>query len=199
MSLKVGLLQLPCLMAGKTLSYFEGAPPLGLAYLAGAAREAGYTPFVLDALGEGTHRHSLFSSSKGDLLVQGLSIDEIVERLPPDLDVLGIGNLFLHELRFLQQLLPRISARLPETVLILGGENASGMWDAILEMIPEVTGCVIGEGEAAFVRLLQVLENGEGLENAPSLSYRVDGAPHQNPRARRIWEIDEIPLPAWDL
>src|SRR5262245_1160558 len=199
MSLQVGLLNPPCLMARKTLSYFEGALPLGLAYVAGALRQAGRQPFILDALGEAVDRYSIFPSSKGDLLLQGYGVDEIVERLPPALDVLGIGNLFLHQLRLLPQLLPRIRARFPKLVIILGGENATGMWEEILRMFPEVDGCVLGEGEEAFCRLLDTLEHGGGLDQAPSLAYRVDRVPRKNPRVGRIRNIDELPWPAWDL
>jgi len=199
MRLSVGLLNLPCLVARKSLSFFEGAPPLGLAYLAGSLREAGYHPFVLDALGEGAKRYSTFPCSKGELLLQGYGVDEIVERIPTGLDVLGVGNLFLHELCFLQELLPRIKRKFPEMVLVLGGENATGMWDEILRILPEVTGCIVGEGEEAFLRLLEVWENGEGLEKAPSFAYRINGVPHQNPKLGRIREIDRIPWPAWDL
>ena len=199
MSVQAGLLNLPCLMARKTLSYFEGAPPLGLAYVAGTLRHAGRQPFILDALGEAVDRYSIFPSSKGDLLLQGYGVDEIVERIPSDLDLLGIGNLFLHQLRFLQQLLPRIRARFPNLVIVLGGENATGMWEEILRMFPEVTGCVLGEGEEAFLRLLETFENGEGLDQAPSFAYRVDGSPRKNPRIGRIRNLDDIPWPAWDL
>src|SRR5262245_40527231 len=108
MSVNVGLLHLPCLTAPNTLSYFEGAPPLGLAYVAAALRVAGYPPIILDALGEATEQHSTFRCSRGSLIVQGYGIDAIVDRIPPNLDVLGIGNLFLHELRFLERLLPAI-------------------------------------------------------------------------------------------
>src|SRR5436309_2615306 len=149
MSVDVGLLHLPCLTAPRTLSYFEGAPPLGLAYVAAALRAAGHPPFILDALGEAPRQHSTFRCSKGELSVQGYGIDAIVDRIPPTLDVLGIGNLFLHELRFLQKLLPAIKARFPQLVLVLGGENATGMWDDLLGLFPEVTGCILGEGEEA--------------------------------------------------
>lgn len=199
MSVNVGLLHLPCLAAPNTLSYFEGAPPLGLAYVAGALRAAGQEPFVIDALGEATDRYSAFPCSKGDLVVQGLAIDEIVERLPRDLDVLGIGNLFLHELRLLQHLLPAIRRRLPDLVIVLGGENATGMWEDILRLMPEVTGCILGEGEEAFPQLVRALAAGDDLAGVPSLAHRVAGAPHQNPRARRIAAVDDIPWPAWDL
>ena len=199
MRLNVGLLHLPCLTARRTLSYFEGAPPLGLAYVAGALRAAGIRPFVLDALGEAVDRYSVFPSAKGDLLVQGYAVEEIVERIPRGLDVLGIGNLFLHELRFLQRLLPLLKAEFPEMVLILGGETATGMADDILRMCPEVTGCVLGEGEEAFVRVLEVLEGGEELHTAPSFACRVNGVPRKAPRAKRIRDLDEIPWPAWDL
>src|SRR5262245_46318371 len=134
MSVNVGLLHLPCLAAPNTLSYFEGAPPLGLAYVAAALRAAGYPPFILDALGEATGQQSTFRCSKGDLIVQGYGVEAIVERLPANLDILGIGNLFLHELRFLQKLLPAIRARFPQLVLVLGGENATGMWEDLLRL-----------------------------------------------------------------
>lgn len=199
MSLNVGLLHLPCLAARNTLSYFEGAPPLGLAYVAAALRAAGYPPFILDALGEAPERYSVFPSSLGDLTVQGWDVDEIVERLPPNLDVLGIGNIFLHELRFLQKLLPAIKARFPQLILILGGENATGMWEDLLRLLPEVSGCILGEGEEAFPAFVRVVESGAGWENAPSLAYRVDGVPRENARARRLTAIDAIEPPAWDL
>ncbi len=199
MSVNVGLLHLPCLTAPNTLSYFEGAPPLGLAYVAAALRSAGYPPFILDALGEATEQQSTFRCSKGDLIVQGFDIDAIVDRIPANLDVLGIGNLFLHELRFLQKLIPAIKGRFPELVLVLGGENATGMWDDVLRLFPEVIGCILGEGEEAFPRLVYALENGGGLENVPSLGYWAHGAPHQNARTKRITAIDDIPWPAWDL
>jgi len=198
--MRVGLLHLPCLMARSTLSYYEGAPPLGLAYIAAAVRAAGHTPLVLDALGEGADRWSVFPSRKGDLLVQGLGIDEIVARLPEDLDVLGIGNLFLHELRFIQALLPKIRQRFPALPIILGGENTTGMWRDTLRLMPEVTACVLGEGEEAFVALLGALERGERLETVPSIAYRLDdGAPRQTARAPRIRDVDAIAPPAWDL
>ena len=77
MALRVGLLNLPCLTARNALSYFEGAPPLGLAYVAGAVRAAGHRPYVLDALGEGVGRHGVFASSRGDLLLQGYGVDAV--------------------------------------------------------------------------------------------------------------------------
>ena len=199
MSLSVGLLNLPGLTARHSLSYFEGVPPLGLAYMAGVARAAGHRPVVFDALGEGVDRYSVFPTSMGDLLVQGFGVEEIVERLPSGIDVLGISFLFLHELRFLQRLLPRLRQRFPELTIVLGGETVTGMWEDSLRLFPEVSACVLGEGEVAFPRLLAALEAGEDLATVPSLAYRVDGVARHTPRAPRIRDIDEIAWPAWDL
>ena len=206
MPLDVGLLNLPGLTARHSLSYFEGVPPLGLAYMAAVARQAGHRPVVFDALGEGVDRYSVFPTSMGDLLVQGFGVDEIVERLPGGIDVLGISFLFLHELRFLQRLVPRIRERFPELVIILGGETVTGMWEDSLRLFPEVTACVLGEGEEVFPRLLAALERGEGLETVPSLAYRVDGegqrtrARRSHPRHRRhslagLGPVPDRPLP----
>lgn len=199
MPLTVGLLGLPGLTARHSLSYFEGVPPLGLAYVAGAVRQAGHRPVVLDTLGEGVDRYSVFPSAMGDLLVQGLPIEEIVARLPEGLDVLGVSNLFLHELRFLQSLLPRIRARFPALPIILGGETVTGMWEDSLRLFPEVTACVLGEGEVAVVRLLDALETGADLGGVPSLAHRVNGVATRTLRAPRIHDIDAIAWPAWDL
>lgn len=199
MPLTVGLLGLPGLTARHSLSYFEGVPPLGLAYVAAATRQAGHRPLVFDALGEGVDRYSVFPTAKGDLLLQGLPLDEIVERLPAGLDVLGVSNLFLHEVRFLQRLLPRIRQRFPDLVLVLGGETVTGLGADALSVFPDVTACVLGEGEAAFPQLLAALEAGVGLEGVPSLLYRAGGAARRTPRAPRIRDVDAIPWPAWDL
>ena len=199
MPLTVGLLGLPGLTARHSLSYFEGVPPLGLAYIAAAVRQAGHRPVVVDALGEGVDRYSVFPTSMGDLLVQGLPIDDIVARLPEGLDVLGVSNLFLHELRFLQALLPRIRARFPALPIVLGGETVTGMWEDSLRLFPEVTACVMGEGEVAFPQLLAALEAGADLAGVPSIAYRVNGVATRTPRAPRIRDVDAIPWPAWDL
>jgi radical SAM superfamily enzyme YgiQ (UPF0313 family) len=199
MPLDVGLLNLPGLTARHSLSYYEGVPPLGPAYMAAVAREAGHRPAVFDALGEGVDRHSVFPTSMGDLLVQGFGVDEIVGRLPAAIDVLGISFLFLHELRFLQRLVPRIRARFPDLVIVLGGETATGMWEDGLRLFPDVTAIVLGEGESAFPQLLTALERGAGLETVPSLAYRADGEGRATARAARIRDLDAIPQPAWDL
>ena len=199
MALTVGLLNPPCLTARGSLSYFEGAPPLGLAYIAGALRAAGHRVVVVDALGEAVDHYTPFPCSQGQLVAQGLTIEQIVDRLPADLDVLGVGNLFLHEVRFLQALLPRIRARFPHLPIFLGGENATGMWEDLLALLPEISGCVLGEGEEAFLRLAAVLERADDLSQAPSLGYRVDGAPRRTAPAGRIRALDDLAWPAWDL
>ncbi len=199
MALTVGILTLPVLTAKNSLSYFEGAPPLGPAYVAAAARAAGHRVVVLDALGEALDRFSPFPSTAGELVLQGYPVDEIVARLPDGLDVLGISNLFLHEVGLLRALLPRLRARFPHLPIVAGGENASGMWEDLLRLLPELTAVVIGEGEETFVRLCGALEAGEDLATVPSLGLRVDGVPHATPRAARIRAVDTLPRPAWDL
>lgn len=199
MALHVGLLTLPVLTAKHSLSYFEGAPPLGLAYVAAATRVAGHRVTVVDALGDGLDRFSPFPSADGELVLQGLPVAEIVARLPDDLDVLGISNLFLHEVGLLRALLPALRARFPQLPIVAGGENASGMWEDMLALLPELTAVVIGEGEETFVRLCAAIEAGDELTTVPSLGVRRAGAPHATPRAPRIRAVDELPPPAWDL
>src|SRR3970040_809085 len=68
-------------------------PPLGLAYIAAAVKEAGFRYRVIDGTGEALDAVSPYPD-RGDFMVQGLSLDEIVRRIPPDTDVVGISCMF---------------------------------------------------------------------------------------------------------
>src|SRR5262245_4567510 len=71
-------------------------PPLGLAYLAGALTSAGHEVTCIDGAGEGLKR--IGTCSLDDRFFQcGLSIQEIIDRIPANTDVIGISCMFSFE------------------------------------------------------------------------------------------------------
>jgi len=67
-------------------------PPIGPAYLAASLRQQGHTPRIVDGLGENTFQvTALFNDT---VLAIGLRSEEIVERIEPDTDVIGVSCMF---------------------------------------------------------------------------------------------------------
>jgi radical SAM superfamily enzyme YgiQ (UPF0313 family) len=199
MSLSVCLTRTPTLFAPKSLSFYESVPPIGLAYIAAAARAEGHRVQVVDPPGDGIDRFSTFGTDVAQLAMHGLTVAEAVARIQPDTDVVGFSHLFLHEWPLLREMAVAIKRRLPNVRIVLGGENATGMWDLILESTPEIDVCVLGEGEKTFVDLLDAFERGRPLAQVPGIAYRGEEGPVRSEARARIREIDALPQPAWDL
>lgn len=195
----VVLLNPPTITARYSLSYYGAVPPLGLAYLAGAVERAGHPLKVIDATGEALFSVLERATEVGPLAVQGLTIPQIIGRLPADVNVVGIGHMFLHQWPYLRELAAAIRAARPRATIVLGGENATSFWEFILKDSPHVDVCVLGEGEETFLALLEALRRGDDLATVPGLAYRDrSNTPVANERRQRIAAVDELAAPAWD-
>jgi len=68
----------------------------------------------------------------------------------------------------------------------------------ILELFPWIDVVVRGEAEATLPLLLGALPDGERLAQVPGIFYRLpDGSIRQTAEARRITNLDRLPLPAY--
>jgi radical SAM superfamily enzyme YgiQ (UPF0313 family) len=172
-------------------------PPLGLAYVAGALRGAGFDVEAVDAVGESFDtRHPV----ENDCFLYGLSPEETVARIPRDARIIGIAFGFSFEWPYARRLTQAIRAHFPDALLIGGGEHVTAVPERSLEDSP-LDVIVLGEGEETAAALARALAEGR-LDPA-----RIDGIGYKdrsgraviNPRRARKREIDDIPWPAWDL
>ena len=62
----------------------------------------------------------------------------------------------------------------PETYVVLGGPYSSSLREKVLEQCPSLDAVVIGEGEEAFVELLDVYETKRDLTKVKGIAYRKD-------------------------
>jgi radical SAM superfamily enzyme YgiQ (UPF0313 family) len=186
------LIRPPSVVARYALT-LNGTPPLSVAYLAGSLTAAGHEVQVIDAVGEALH--AMHPGYRADILVNGLSVSEIVDRIRPDTQFVGISCLFSHEWPVIRQLIAAIGVRLPGVPLVLGGEHATAVPERCLAEAPALAACALGEGEETIVELVEA----HALARVPGIVCRgPHGLIRTAPRAR-IREIDAIAAPRWDL
>ena len=91
-------------------------PPVGLAYVAAAARDAGHDVEVIDAVGEAPNRVRPLDDPS--YLLRGLSVDEVAARVSPHADVVGVSCMFSQDWPHLRGLLDALRRRAPGAVIV---------------------------------------------------------------------------------
>ena len=173
-------------------------PPLGLAYVAASLRQAGYEVRCVDALGEAPLQRIATEDNK--YLYYGLSIKEILQHLAfKEFNVLFVSLMFSHDWPMTKSFIKTIKTIYPEVTMVCGGEHISACPKFSMEDCPEIDICVLGEGEETSIDILKTIEQKKSLSKVNGIVYRSDEEIIINPKRSRISQLDDIPLPAWDL
>ena len=155
-------------------------PALGVAYLAGAARAAGFPVTVVDA-------HALDSSH--DALV------EAVVGVAPRL--VGLTSTTFNW-PVVAEVARRLKRALPGVPVAIGGPQLS-VYPQECMTEPAVDVAVVGEGEEPLVELLLRVESGAPLDGVAGTLARIDGEVVRAPDRPPVADLDRLPLPALDL
>lgn len=161
-------------------------PPQGLCSLAAILKANGYGSHIVDA----------------DPL--GLSTDETAEMaMKHNPRYLGITS-YTISIKVAARIARRAKAiakeRGAELTTIIGGPHVTSQGKETLERYHEdIDYGVLGEGEITIVELLDRLENGESVAEVPNLVYMEKGEAHRNRPRAQLRDMDELPMPAWDL
>ncbi len=92
-----------------------------------------------------------------------------------------------------------LKERLPQTRTFIGGPHLTALPRQTLRCYPAFDYGVAGEGEMAFLEVLDAVAAGQNLETVASAVYREGETIRVNPRRRFIENLDELPFPAYDL
>src|SRR6266550_4291613 len=150
--------------------------PLGLELVAAASRECGHAVKLIDLQVE---NHSAFF--------------RLIEAWRPD--VIAFSCNYLANIPEIIDLSKDAKARLPRTVICVGGHSASFVAKAILDHGEGAVDCVLrGEGEAGVPPLLAAIEAGTDLATVPG-AVTASG---EGPPPSFVHSLDEL-LPARDL
>ena len=196
--MKITLIHPPALMARSNYSTIT-QPHLGLAYIAAFVRERGHEVEIVDGVGEAISTFTVWEP-RPDFLVQGLSFDDIIERVAPDTELIGLTCMFTHSWPMVRELAKAVKAAFPDIPLVAGGEHVTAMHELVLTESP-VDACVLGEGEETFNELANAYADGTDLGSVAGISYcpTETGDVTVTAARSRIRDVDALPWPAWDL
>ncbi|MCC7007196.1 MAG: B12-binding domain-containing radical SAM protein [Acidobacteria bacterium] len=175
------------------------SPSLGLAYIGAFLKRHGYTYTAIDACGEALDRIRPYRNIRSEpILIQGLTVDEVVARVPMSTRVFGFTCLFSHCWPLVVDLARALRPRFPGALFVAGGEHPTALPESVLaSRLFDVA--VLGEGEETFRELVERVDAGRSWRDVAGIAYSApDGSVLSTPARRRITEIDDLPYPDWD-
>ncbi len=175
------------------------SPSIGLAYIGAFVKKHGYEYTAIDACGEALDQIRPYPSTRGEpIMIQGLTVDQVVARVPDQTRVFGFTCLFSHCWPLVLDLARALRPRFPDATFVAGGEHptavpegvlASGLFDVVVR----------GEGEETFLELVERLYAGRDWREIAGIAYAgSDGSVVTTPARRRMTAVDGLPYPDWD-
>ena len=165
---------------GRGKNFIPSFEPLGLLYISAVCKQYGHTVYVIDAVAE------------------GLSCEDIknaIAKINPD--VLGFTS-FICNGGVIYDLGRWIKQEYPNIVVVFGNVHAAAYAEAYLKN--KCCDIVVhGEGEYAFLKILDVLEKKQNdFSNIPYISYLKDGKYIANSEVFFVDDLSKLPLPDRD-
>lgn len=191
------LINLPNLNNEKSLSIIGVSPSIGLAYIVAAVKTKGFDFELIDGLGGNGFKNNIYKTDKGNLLLRGMTPQEIVSNCNPKTEVFAISHLFLHQWPLLSNLCDLLKESFPKSIIVVGGENATSFYPEILKN-KNIDYCVIGEGEEVIVQIIENYGFEEKIRAIKGVAFLKGNTVVTNGRAPRIINIGELPPPAWE-
>ena len=189
-------LVLPPILCTQRAFNNEATPCIGFAYISAYLRSKGYDVSIVDAIGEGLNQFWQPAEFPG-YHCQGLTVDEIVDRLDPRTRIFGFSAMFSGEWPITRSIIKAVRQRFPDAILIAGGEHITALTEYSLRDCPEIDVCVRGEGERAMDELCEAYRVGGGISEIGGAAHLDADSKYVEAEPTRIREIDDIPWPYW--
>ena len=157
-------------------------PPLGLLHIASYIRQFGHSPDVIDT-----------SARKW-------SMENTAERvLSLNPDVIGISAKTIN-ISNANELAKRLKKNGLKVPIVLGGTHITAVPIETMKRFKAIDYGVIGEGEITFLDLIDKIENKGSVADVKGIVWRNSNEQIiLNPNRGYIKNLDDLPLPAWDL
>ena len=174
---------------------------LSLPYVAGALRRAGYDVDILD-VSVGAQQDRLEdtflrpTTLPSGLRRCGMSLER-VGRIVDNFDVIGISSIFTTQTTMVLELIRFVREHYPEKLVMAGGVNARNMRRRFFDAGADVI--ALSESEQTILDIADAVRGQRELTGVPGIAYRLDGREYVHPSPRITENLDELPMPAWDL
>ena len=181
MDLRVLLISPPAESAVKQV-IGTAAPPLGLAYLASVARDLGCDVRIVDSQAEGLGLRDIRAE---------------IKRFYPDVVGVTATTPMIYDAYDVAAVAKEVD---PDAMVVIGGPHVTFTASETLQECKHIDAVVRGEGELTFGELLmKLMRNDRDLRGVLGVTYRADGEVRENPPRPLIPDLDEVPIPAYDL
>lgn len=181
-------------------------PPVGVAYLAAYLRARGHDVAVIDGVGERVFQYTRVFDRAYGFHLHGLTLPQIVERINPEsARLIGVSCMFSQDWPVAKELIARIRTRFPRSKILCGGEHITAMPEYSLRDSGEIDFCILQEGEATLLELVEALEKSDHRSKqhfrhiSGIATLDEDGQYRPTILRPRIKDLDALPYPAWDL
>ncbi|MFX0186785.1 MAG: B12-binding domain-containing radical SAM protein [Candidatus Hodarchaeota archaeon] len=115
-----------------------------------------------------------------------------IEEFSPDIIAMSSYASNIYNIIFWANLLKK---KLPNCVIMVGGNHASYIDKEILEKCPGIDIVVRFEGEIPFKMISEkLLNNNDNFSDVPSITYRSNGEIKKNPQAELIKDLSSLPM-----
>lgn len=186
--MKILLLNLPFIFEKKSDIVLSHC--LGILQIASYLRENNYDISIIDALQEGFDKFEKYNNCYR----VGLSDDEILKKISPDLGLIGISIPFSHLARLAHEIIDKIKAKHPNIPIVLGGVYPSSQPEKAINSSADYL--ILGEGEEPMLHLANYFS--QKTKELPS--YIINKKRDiQNAKNYFSNNINTFPLPARDL
>ena len=167
--------------------------PIGILTLAAILRQRGITVEVVD-LNQTYYRYLRSAAYRRSLDFCSFVARELASR---SFDICGFSTICST-----YPLTIRIARELkrshPQSVVMLGGPQASVVDVATLQAFPFIDFIVRGEADETLPLVLAALPDQRRLREIPGVTFRSGGSIVRNPNAPVVLDLDQLPMPAFD-
>jgi len=175
--------------------------PIGLAYLASYLRSQNHDIRVIDAFGEAPEQ----VRSSGPYYIQGLTLEQVVDRVPVDTTVIGFYAHLTVTHNTLLEIISHVKNRFPDcrTVVLenINKVNAYSLRQVYLDFFKlGVDYVVLGYLEKRTQRILEAIQTGAPVFDIDGVIVKDNGGKFIPPHDfTKETDLDALPFPAWDL
>ena len=170
--------------------------PIGLAYIVAAVKDLVEVE-VIDPIAERVDCNNP-TPYKRNTSILGLTPPEIVDAVKSKPDVCLISSMFSAEWPVTRDLINLLKKKYPETIIIGGGEHFTALPEYSLQN-SELDVCVLGEGELTIRELIEEIQRTNKIPtHLEGTVVKMAGGSVRNPARKRIKNLEEIKLPAWE-
>lgn len=164
---------------------------LGILQIASFLRQNDCEVSILDALQEGFDKYEKYDNNYYRI---GLTDNEIIEKISPNIDLIGISIPFSHLAKSVHSLIDKIKVKYPNIPIAIGGVYPSSQPELAIKSKADFI--VLGEGEEAMLDIVNYLS--KKIDVLPNYILKEE-TDLNNSKNHFTEDINKFPLPARDL